>query len=99
MTLTIKLVRHGQSLANVGAVKSWEVGDHTIELTPEGHLQSRGAGEAIGCEFFSDAIVYTSPFRRARETLDGILAGAGLDRSAVRIYDCLLYTSPSPRDS
>ena len=42
MTLTIKLVRHGQSAANVGLVNSWEVGDHSIELTVVGeHPNSR----------------------------------------------------------
>jgi broad specificity phosphatase PhoE len=44
MSLTIKLVRHGQSAANVGLVNTWEVGDHAIELTAVGHAHARDAG-------------------------------------------------------
>src|SRR3954470_16022687 len=87
MPLTIKLVRHGESLANVGLVNTWEVGDHSIELTPKGREQARQAGAAIGSGFLSGAIAYSSPFRRARQTLDDLLAGAGLDRSGVRYYE------------
>ena len=31
--------------------------------------------------------MYSSPFRRARQTLDGVLRGAELDRSEVRVYE------------
>jgi broad specificity phosphatase PhoE len=87
MSLTIKLIRHGQSAANVGLVNTWEVGDHAIELTAEGHRQAASAGMAIGRDFLSGALVYTSPFRRARQTLDGVLSGAALDRSEVLVYE------------
>jgi broad specificity phosphatase PhoE len=87
MPLTIKLVRHGESMANVGLVKTWEVGDHSVELTPEGLRQSRAAGAAIGRDFLSTAIAYSSPFRRARQTLAGLLEGVGMDRTAARIYE------------
>ena len=65
MALSIKLVRHGESQANVGIVNTWEVGDHTVELTPKGHDQARAAGALIGAEFFAGAIAYSSPFRRS----------------------------------
>jgi len=87
MPLTIKLIRHGQSFANVGAVNSWEVGDHAIELTPTGHQQAEDAGAGIGEAYLRGALVYCSPFRRARQTLDGVLRGAGLDRADLRIYE------------
>lgn len=41
--MLIKLVRHGESLANVGALDPVEVGDHTIGLTPVGKEQARRA--------------------------------------------------------
>lgn len=85
--LSIKLVRHAQSAANVGQVNSWEAGDHAIELTPEGHGQAAAAGQAIGQDYLGGALIYTSPFRRARQTLDGILKGAGLDRTEVQVYE------------
>lgn len=46
--LTIKLVRHGQSLANVGEVRGQDVGDQNIALTPLGHQQARDAGGTHG---------------------------------------------------
>ena len=55
MTLTIKLVRHGQSKANVGEVEARDVGDHTIELTPHGHEQARGVGRTLGAEAFAES--------------------------------------------
>jgi broad specificity phosphatase PhoE len=87
MALSIKLVRHGESQANVGIVNTWEVGDHTVELTANGREQARTAGASIGGEFFSGAIAYSSPFRRARDTLDGLLVGAGIDRSTLLHYE------------
>jgi broad specificity phosphatase PhoE len=87
MHLTIKLVRHGQSLANVSALNSWEVGDHAIELTPDGHRQAEVAGAGVGETYLRDALIYSSSFRRARQTLDGVLRGAGLDRAGLRIYE------------
>jgi len=87
MALSIKLVRHGESQANVGAVNTWEVGDHSVELTPRGHDQARQAGALIGAEFFTGAIAYSSPFRRARDTLDDLLSGAGIDRSTLLHYE------------
>jgi len=88
--LTIKLVRHAESRANVGEVAAHEMGDHLIPLTPRGQAQARAAGAAIGADFLRDALVYVSPYRRTRETLDNILAGSGLgaeELGALRVYD------------
>jgi broad specificity phosphatase PhoE len=79
--MLIKLVRHGESLANAGALNPSEVGDHTIGLTPLGKEQAYQAGRRIGPHFLEGAAVYCSPFRRARETLAGLLAGAGVPRT------------------
>jgi broad specificity phosphatase PhoE len=87
MTLSIKLVRHGESEANVGIVKTWEVGDHSVQLTAKGHEQARQAGAVIGAEFFAGAIAYSSPFRRARDTLDELLTGAGIEHSTLLHYE------------
>lgn len=85
--MIIKLVRHGESLANVGMVSPADVGDHGIALTPRGHEQARAAGETLGADFLEGALAYCSPFRRARETLAGLLTGSGAARDRVRIYE------------
>src|SRR5688572_16314313 len=90
MALTIKLVRHGESEANTGKMSSLEVGDHSIPLSELGRKQAREAGARIGADFLRHALVYTSPYRRARETLDAILDAVGLvdgDEGPVRTYE------------
>lgn len=87
MSMVINLVRHGESLANVGAVQTEEVGDHTIGLTPLGEEQARQAGSRLGADFLRDALVYCSPFRRARQTLAALFEGAAVPWGSVRIYE------------
>jgi broad specificity phosphatase PhoE len=85
--MIIKLVRHGQSMANTGEVQTHEVGDHTIPLTALGHQQAHQAGRRIGAEFMEGALAYCSPFRRARQTMAGVLAGAGAEPGSVRVFE------------
>ena len=71
-SLTIKLVRHGESHANTGAVHAHEVGDHGIELTERGAAQARAVGATIGPAFFTEqALLSSSPYVRARQTMSG----------------------------
>jgi broad specificity phosphatase PhoE len=86
MPLEIKLVRHAESEANVGLVNAIDVGDHAIALSAKGREQARATGERIGGTFLEGALLYRSPYRRTRETLDGILAGAGVTGHD-RIYE------------
>lgn len=76
--MLIKLVRHGQSLANVGSLTAQDVADAQIELTDIGRAQAEQAGRELGAEFVQNALIYCSPYRRTRQTLDGLLCGAGL---------------------
>jgi broad specificity phosphatase PhoE len=85
--MLIKLVRHGESQANVGEEDALKVGDHTIRLTERGKRQAREAGQRIGADFLKGALVYHCPFRRAVETLDALLEGAGIPADEVRIYE------------
>lgn len=85
--LTIKLVRHGQSRANVGEVVAKDVGDHTIELTKKGKDQARAVGKSLGKSYLSDALLYCSPYMRTRQTLGSIIEGAGLKPKDMRIYE------------
>jgi broad specificity phosphatase PhoE len=85
--LTIKLVRHGESVANIGIVAYHECSDFSIKLSPLGHVQALRAGEMIGSDFIRNAHVYSSPYVRARDTLKGVLAGANIEFSTVRVYE------------
>jgi broad specificity phosphatase PhoE len=85
--MIIKLVRHGQSMANTGEVRTADVGDHTVELTALGQKQALEAGRQVGREFLEGALAFCSPFRRARQTMAGVLGGAGVDAEAVRVFE------------
>jgi broad specificity phosphatase PhoE len=85
--LTIKLVRHGQSEFNAGERTAQEVGDANLALTEEGKRQARRAGSAIGSDFIRGAVVYVSPYQRTLQTLEGVLAGAGVDPASVRVFE------------
>ncbi len=91
MSLTIKLVRHGQSRANVGEVDAKDVGDYTIELTASGHEQARAVGASLGRAYLEDALIYCSPYTRTRQTLRSILEGAG-------VPDARVYEDPRLRE-
>jgi broad specificity phosphatase PhoE len=86
--LTIKLVRHGESEANIGRVVPHEVGDHMIPLSERGRQQARDAGRAIGPDFIEGALVYASPYRRTRETLAGVFEACSIaPDTATRVYE------------
>jgi len=91
--LTIKLVRHGESEENTGKVTSREIGAHAVCLSELGHEQARNAGRLIGREYLAGGLVYCSPYKRTRQTLEDLLDGAraadgGEDlRSSVRVYE------------
>src|SRR5437773_264179 len=74
----IKLVRHGTSKANTGELDPQVVGDFRIPLADRGREQARAAGTVLGADFLGNALIYTSPYLRARQTLQGLLEGAGL---------------------
>jgi broad specificity phosphatase PhoE len=93
--MIIKLVRHGQSLANTGEVNSTEIGDCNVALSSAGLTQARQAGESLGPEYVAKSLIYHSPYLRARQTMYGIFDGANVlahplvngDLSNLRIYE------------
>lgn len=89
--MLLRLVRHGESQANVGEVDPRDVGDHNIELTEKGVSQARALGGNIGSAWLKDALIYKSPYQRTRQTLDSICRGAGFaDGSAasgLQVYE------------
>ena len=85
--MIIKLVRHGESLANAGALSPQEVGDHKIGLSDRGKQQAETAGRLLGPGFMERALIYCSPYQRTRETLAGLLRGAGVPVNGRRIFE------------
>ncbi len=85
--MIIKLVRHGTSKANTGELDPQLVGDFRIPLADVGREQARSAGARLAAAFLDGALVYTSPYLRARQTLAGLLEGAGVSAGAVRVYE------------
>jgi len=85
--MQIKLIRHGESLANIRAADPSRTGDHAVAPSPRGHEQARAAGGLLGAEFLTSSLVYSSPYRRTRETLAGLLEGAGVDGDTVRVFE------------
>ena len=83
--MKIKLIRHGQSLANTGEVVPHESGDPGISLSAFGKQQAFEAGLQIGKGFIEQSLVYCSPYRRTRETAEELMGGAGAD--VANIYE------------
>lgn len=72
--VTLYLVRHGQSEANVNKNVYREKPDHMIGLTPLGTSQAAEAGQYMATQFSGTekAILLRSPYQRARDTEDAI---------------------------
>ena len=84
--MTIKLVRHGQSLANTREALPHVSGDAGIGLTDLGKKQAIAVGETLGHEYLTDAVIYSSPYERARATTKLLLQGAGVEQAA-KVYE------------
>ena len=83
--MRIFLVRHGESISNVDARIYAELSDHVIPLSDIGQAQALKAGtflkDYLGAlprdDDFSTVRIWTSPYRRTRETADGIEKAIG----------------------
>jgi broad specificity phosphatase PhoE len=85
---TIKIVRHAESILNVGMVKHQDQPNHTITITPDGHDQAYKAGGRLGANFINNSLIYCSPYTRTRQTLEGILDGSlGVGSRKPKIYE------------
>lgn len=58
--LTIHLVRHGQSEANLDKTLNATVADHAVALSPEGRTQAAGVGEYLAHRLDDAAVEWTS---------------------------------------
>ena len=71
----IILIRHGESAGNNDPRFYQESPDHKIALTPGGIEQAREAGKILKEKILCGETVriYSSPYKRARQTRDGLL--------------------------
>ena len=80
----IFLIRHGESVANVGENFEKRIPDHLVPLTENGKAQARRQGEWLAeyCREngidLSRARIWRSPFRRTRETADEFNKSLGI---------------------
>lgn len=72
----IILIRHAQSEGNKNREIHQSIPDHRVKLTPDGWNQAYDAGRRLRKLLRADDTVhfFTSPYRRTRETTEGILA-------------------------
>lgn len=72
----IILIRHAQSEGNLNRDVHQIIPDHRVQLTPEGRKQALDAGRRLRAMLKPDDTIrlYTSPYRRTRETTEGLLA-------------------------
>ena len=72
----IILIRHAQSEGNKNRSIHQHTPDHRVKLTPEGRNQAHAAGLKLRALLLpSDTLhFFTSPYRRTRETTEGILS-------------------------
>ncbi|KAH9908026.1 phosphoglycerate mutase-like protein [Xylariomycetidae sp. FL2044] len=93
----IILIRHAQSEGNKNRDIHQTIPDHRVKLTPEGLQQARDAGRRLRALLRPDDTLqfYTSPYRRTRETTEGILETLTSDdpdpspfkRSNMKVYE------------
>ncbi|KAI2631677.1 phosphoglycerate mutase [Xylaria nigripes] len=93
----ILIIRHGQSEGNKNREIHQTIPDHRVKLTPEGWSQARDAGRRLRAMLRPDDTLqfYTSPYRRTRETTEGILETLTSDepnpspfkRDSMKIYE------------
>ena len=105
------LIRHGESLSNrEGRVQ----GQADVKLSDTGRQQAAAVASWCQSQSFQNQSceLWSSPLCRARETAEEIGKVTGLAVQVAdelvelnagvfqgHLWDCLLYTSPSPRDS
>ncbi|KAK8094451.1 Bcd.t1.c1 [Apiospora hydei] len=93
----IILVRHAQSEGNKNREIHQSIPDHRVKLTTEGWTQAHEAGRRLRSLLRADDTVqfFTSPYRRTRETTEGILTTLTADdpdpspfkRNSIKVYE------------
>lgn len=86
--MNIYLIRHAESLANIGTQDPLTCGDAYIGLSDLGKDHARAAGKSLGHDLVKSSLIYCSPYTRTRETLACLLEGAKINtRTGMTIYE------------
>lgn len=93
----IILIRHAQSEGNKNKAIHQKVPDHRVPLTTEGQEQSLNCGRSLRKLLRPDDTIhfFTSPYRRTRETTEGIISSLTSDdpspspfpRHTIKVYE------------
>lgn len=93
----ILIIRHAQSEGNRDKTIHQTTPDHKVSLTSEGHQQALAAGQRLRELLRTDDTLhfFISPYRRTRETTEGILSGlctndpapSPFQRSRIKVYE------------
>ncbi|CAM9022379.1 unnamed protein product [Wickerhamomyces anomalus] len=77
IVVLIILIRHGESEGNCDKSVNRYVPNHKVVLTLRGHQQAKDAGLKLESMLNEDdsVLFYTSPYKRTRQTLDGLISG------------------------
>ncbi|KAK2589613.1 hypothetical protein QQS21_012707 [Conoideocrella luteorostrata] len=99
----IIIIRHAQSEGNKNREIHQSVPDHRVKLTPDGWSQAHDAGRRLRNLLRPDDTlqIFTSPYRRTRETTEGILATLTADEpepSPFRRDNIKVYEEPRLRE-
>ncbi|KZZ98608.1 phosphoglycerate mutase family domain protein [Moelleriella libera RCEF 2490] len=99
----IIIVRHAQSEGNKNREIHQTIPDHRVKLTKEGWTQANDAGRRLRKLLNPDdrIQVFTSPYRRTRETTEGLLATLTSDEpgpSPFQRKDIKVYEEPRLRE-
>ena len=91
----IVLIRHAESAGNIDATVYAHTHDAHLELSANGHKQSRAVGAEIR-RLCGDAGVQIicSPYRRTRQTVEGVLKGAAFPQESL----CEVIEEPRLRE-
>ena len=85
--MIIKLVRHGESQANITESGQISVADHLVPLTEKGFKQAKQAGVKLGSSYLKQSLIYTSPLLRTKQTLAAILEGAAVSPEEIKVRE------------
>jgi broad specificity phosphatase PhoE len=96
--MIIKLMRHALSGANTGEEDMREIPDHQISIVASGIPKALQTGKEIGADFLEDAMIFRSPYKRARQTTLQVLIGAGLIKSTEDELPFRIFEDPRLRE-
>ncbi|KAL5606666.1 hypothetical protein BROUX41_003063 [Berkeleyomyces rouxiae] len=96
----IILIRHAQSEGNKNRDIHQTIPDHRVKLTNEGWQQAYEAGRRLKALLRPEDTLhfFTSPYRRTRETTEGILSTLTEDNSPFKRPNIKVYEEPRLRE-